>query len=96
VSEQPSESKRRERAYERPSDPADTADRPLEPRSSPETLNAADRPHPSGDDPHHRLNTHVGDIDATTDSDPYRTETPEDDSDRASGVRGSGQGDGDR
>jgi hypothetical protein len=94
VSEHPSESNRRERVYERPADPADTADRPLEPRSSQEPLHAADRPHPTAEDPHHRLNTHVGEVDETTDSDPYREETSEDDSDRASGIRGSGQDEG--
>jgi hypothetical protein len=91
-----SESHRREHVYERPSDPADTAERPLEPRSSNEPFHGADRPHPDeqAQDPHHRLNTHVGAVDETTDSDPYREEKPEDDSDRASGVRGSGQGEG--
>ena len=75
---------------------ADTADRPLEPRSSSEPLHEADVPHPDDSDPHHRLNTHVGEIDETTDSDPYRTETPEDDGDRASGIRGAGEGAEDR
>ena len=32
-----------------------------------------------------------GDVDPTTDSDPYRTETPEDDADRASGIQGEGE-----
>ena len=59
-----------ERGYERAADPADTADRPLEPRSSNESLHDADVPHPDDSDPHHRLNTHVGEIDETTDSDP--------------------------
>jgi hypothetical protein len=53
-------------------------------------------PDSSAEDPHHRLNTPVGEVDETSDSDPYRTETPEDDADRASGVRGSGQGAEDR
>jgi hypothetical protein len=79
-----------ERHHERAADPADTADRPLEPKSSDEPLHDADVPHPDDSDPHHRLNTHVGEIDETTDSDPYRSETPEDDSDRASGIRGAG------
>lgn len=94
MSEHSNESHRREHVYERPSDPADTADRPLEPRSSQEPFHGADRPHPTDEDPHHRLNTHVGSIDPTTDSDPYREETPEDDSDRASGVRGAGEDEG--
>ena len=85
-----------ERRHERAADPADTADRPLEPRSSNEPLHEADVPHPDDSDPHHRLNTHVGEIDETTDSDPYRTETPEDDGDRASGIRGAGEGAEDR
>ena len=85
----------REHNHERAADPADTADRPLEPRSSHEPLHDADVPHPEETDanPHHRLNTHVGDVDPTTDSDPYRAESPEDDDDRASGVRGEGEDD---
>jgi hypothetical protein len=85
-----------ERHYERAADPADTADRPLEPRSSEEELHQADVPEADERDPHHRLNTPVGEIDETTDSDPYRSESPEDDSDRASGIRGEGQGAEDR
>ncbi len=85
-----------ERQYERAADPADTANRPLEPRSSGEVLHEADVPHPDDTDPHHRLNTPIGEIDPTTDSDPYRTETPQDDGDRASGVPGEGQGSEDR
>ena len=83
-----------ERHYERAADPAEAADRPLEPRSSQDPLHETDTPHPDdeGADPHHRLNTEVGDADPTADSDPYRPETPEDDADRASGVRGEGQG----
>jgi hypothetical protein len=87
-----------ERHYERDPDPAEAADRPLEPRSSGEPLHETDTPVPGSgdDDPHHRLNTPVGEVDETADSDPYRTETPEDDADRASGVRGSGEGAEDR
>jgi hypothetical protein len=81
----------RSNIHERAADPADTADRPLEPRSSSEPLHETDTPHASDEDPHHRLNTHVGDVDPTTDSDPYRSETPEDDADRASGIRGEGE-----
>lgn len=84
----------REHLHERAADPADTANRPLEPRSSHEPLHETDTPRAGGEeseDPHHRLNTHVGDVDPTTDSDPYRTETAEDDADTASGVPGEGE-----
>jgi hypothetical protein len=88
-----------ERHYERAADPAEAADRPLEPRSSGEELHETDTPSQDGQgeqDPHHSLNTPVGEVDPTADSDPYRAETPEDDADRASGVRGAGQGSDDR
>jgi hypothetical protein len=83
-----------ERHYERSADPAEAADRPLEPRSAGEPLSEADVPDQErlDEDPHHALNNPVGAPDPTADSDPYRTETAEDDSDRASGSRGSGQG----
>jgi hypothetical protein len=81
----------RERVHERAADPADAADRPLEPRSTREPLHETDTPHPSHEDPHHRLNTSVGEVDPTTDSDPYRPQTGEDDDDRASGIRGEGE-----
>jgi hypothetical protein len=84
-----------ERIYERAADPAEAADRPLEPKSSPHELAAEDipedQPQPAAD-PHHVLNTPVGEPDPTADSDPYRAATPDDEDDRASGVRGSGQG----
>ncbi len=96
MSEQESGERRAERVYERASDPADTANRPLEPRSSDEPLHDADTPHSEDADPHHRLNTPVGEVDPTADSDPYLTSTPEDESDRASGVTGEGQGSEDR
>lgn len=88
-----------ERIYERASDPAEAADRPLEPKSSHERLAATDQPDaqtPSPVDPHHALNNPVGEPDPDADSDPYRPATDEDDADRASGVRGSGQGAEDR
>jgi hypothetical protein len=87
-----------ERIYEREPDPAEAADRPLEPKSSTESLHDADEPVAAeqAQDPHHRLNTPVGDPDPDADSDPYRTATPDDDDDRASGTRGSGQGSEDR
>lgn len=83
-----------ERIYERAADAAEAADRPLEPKWQPHRLARADEPGqvPQPEDPHHALNTPVGDVDPTADSDPYR-EAGEDDSDeRASGTRGDGQG----
>jgi hypothetical protein len=85
-----------ERHYERAADPAEAADRPLEPKSPPHDLSESDEPGPTTDpegrDPHHALNTPVGEPDPTADSDPYRQPTTEDESDRASGSRGEGQG----
>jgi hypothetical protein len=84
-----------DRIYERAADPAEAADRPLEPKSSHEELSARDEPGPASRldvDPHHALNTPIGEPDPDADSDPYRPETDDDDADRASGVRGSGQG----
>lgn len=84
-----------ERIHERGADPAEAANRPLEPKSPHRELAAEDVPEdvPGRDeDPHHMLNTPVGDIDPAADSDPYREPTSEDESDRASGVRGSGEG----
>jgi hypothetical protein len=81
-----------DRLHERASDPAEAADRPLEPKSSTEELAARDEPSPPSEhDPHHALNTPVGTPDPDADSDPYRTPTPDDDADHASGVRGSGE-----
>jgi hypothetical protein len=87
-----------ERHYERAADPAEAADRPLEPKSGHEPLHDADAPDSDqpANDPHHALNTRVGDPDPTADSDPYREETAEDDMDRASSTRGAGQGAEDR
>ncbi|HEY3725849.1 MAG TPA: hypothetical protein VGL51_01670 [Solirubrobacteraceae bacterium] len=87
-----------ERHYERAADPAEAADRPLEPKSTSEPLSEADVPdeEPRADDPHHALNNPVRTPDPTADSDPYRTETDDDDLDRASGSRGAGQGAEDR
>lgn len=84
---------RTERIYERASDPAEAADRPLEPKGSEETLAARDEPAPEAaaqPDPHHRLNTPVGQPNPVSDSDPYREEAADDEADRASGVRGTG------
>ncbi len=87
-----------ERVYERNPDPAEAADRPLEPKSSSAPLHATDEPDDAeqAQDPHHALNTHVGDPDPDADSDPYRAPTADDDEDHASGTRGSGQGAEDR
>ncbi len=84
-----------ERHYERAADPAEAADRPLEPKSSSGELSESDEPGDqpgAGQDPHHALNTHVGEVDPDSDSDPYRTPTAEDELDRASGTQESGQG----
>jgi hypothetical protein len=81
-----------DRIYERASDPAEASNRPLEPKASDEELAARDEPRGQSDaDPHHALNTAVGTPDPDADSDPYRTPTPDDDADHASGVRGSGE-----
>lgn len=85
---------RAEHIYERASDPAEAANRPLEPKASDETLAPRDEPAPgpaAEPDPHHRLNTPVGATDPAADSDPYRPDSDDDDADRASGVRGAGQ-----
>jgi hypothetical protein len=85
-----------ERHYERAADPAESADRPLEPKSAQRELAETDEPEPGTDpaehDPHHALNTPVGEPDPAADSDPYRAATPDDDYDRASGAPGEGQG----
>lgn len=82
-----------ERIYERAADPAEAADRPLEPKSSQDELNERDEPHGEEEqDPHHRLNNPVGTPDPDADSDPYRKPSPDDEADHASGVRGSGEG----
>lgn len=83
---------RTERIYERASDPAEAANRPLEPKSSDEPLAPRDEPacEPTDQhDPHHRLNNPVTNPDPAADSDPYRQD--DDESDHASGVRGSGR-----
>ncbi|MFL5862229.1 MAG: hypothetical protein ACJ780_15850 [Solirubrobacteraceae bacterium] len=82
-----------ERIHERAADPAEAANRPLEPTSSQDELLERDEPHPPPDrDPHHGLNNPVGTPDPEADSDPYRPAAPDDEADRASGVRGSGEG----
>lgn len=83
-----------ERVHERAADAAETANRPLEPKSSDGQLAERDEPGEGPDGPrpepaHHALNTPVGDPDPTADSDPYE---PDGDEDRASGARGANQG----
>jgi hypothetical protein len=56
------------RHHERPADPAQESDRPLEPKARP---GDPDVEHPPDEDPHHRLNNPVGDPDRTADSDPF-------------------------
>jgi hypothetical protein len=86
-----------EHIYERAADPAEAADRPLEPKSSSKALLKRDEPGPTpGQEPHHQLNTPVGDPDPEADSDPYRKPSPDDEADHASGIRGSGEGAEDR
>lgn len=82
-----------ERIYERAADPAEAVNRPLEPKAPGDELLETDDPGQLPDeDPHHRLNTSVGEPDPDADSDPYRTPGDQDESDRASGTTGSGQG----
>lgn len=82
------------RIHERAPDPAEAANLPLEPKSSSAPLARADEPseQPEDQSPHHALNTPVGEPDPTADSDPYRRATEEDAEDRASGIRGDGEG----
>lgn len=84
-----------ERIYERGADPAEAVNRPLEPKTpSAEQAEAEARAREAGAplDPHHRLNTPVGEPSPEADSDPYRAETPDDDADRASGTMGTHPG----
>lgn len=86
---------RTERLHERAADPAQAANRPLEPKASDEPLAPRDEPAPGPPDeadPHHRLNTPVTAPDPVADSDPYRRDGADQESDRASGVRTTGQG----
>jgi hypothetical protein len=62
---QRSSPKHPERVHERPADPAEAADRPLERKESDDV-----RPHRE-EEPHHQLNHPVGEPDPTADSDPY-------------------------
>ncbi len=86
-----------ERIYERGADPAEAANRPLEPKGAREPLAEADEPGdgprgPRPDPPHHALNTPVGEPDPTADSDPYMQPAPGDDSDTAGSTSGVGEG----
>ena len=82
-----------ERIYERAPDPAEAAGLPLVPKAPGDELLPRDEPGQLPDEPpHHRLNTPVGEPHPDADSDPYREPTEQDEADRASGTRGSGQG----
>lgn len=82
-----------ERVYERAADPAEAVNRPLEPKTLPAEQAAAEAHEGDGPrDPHHRLNTPVGEPSADADSDPYRLPTEEDEADRASGTSGAHRG----
>lgn len=65
------------RHHERPADPAEEADRPLEPKARPRPVTGEGGEPGAGTEglrsepPHHRLNHPVGEPDPTTDSDPY-------------------------
>ncbi len=82
-----------ERVHERAADPAERAGAILEPKAPGNDLLAKDAPGQlPAEDPHHRLNTPVGEVHPDADSDPYREADAQDEADRASGVRGSGEG----
>jgi len=82
-----------ERIHERAADPAEAANRPLEPRApGAELLDDDETGRPPDRAAHGRLHTPVGEPDPAADSDPYRKPSEQDDSDRASGTTGSGQG----
>jgi len=65
------------KAHERPADPAEAADRPLEPKSSDGQVSeggtepGAGPSGPRPDPPHHDLDNPAEDPDPTADSDPY-------------------------
>ncbi|MBA3420874.1 MAG: hypothetical protein H0U12_03110 [Thermoleophilaceae bacterium] len=59
------------RHHERPADPAEEADRPLEPKAPPEG-EPLESTGARSVDPHHRLNNPVGEPDPDADSDPYQ------------------------
>jgi hypothetical protein len=85
-----------ERVYEHAPDPAEAANRPLEPKAPGDPLlerdESANFEATRQPEPHHRLATSVGEPDETADSDPYRRATEDDEADRASGTTGAGQG----
>lgn len=82
-----------ERIHERAADPAEAVGVPLEPKAPGDELLPRDESgHVPDEPPHHRLNTPVGELHPEADSDPYREPDEQDDADRASGTRGSGQG----
>ena len=59
--------------HERPADPAEAADRPLEPKTRPHERSSDGSPDSAASDrdPHHLLNNPVGEPDPAADSDPY-------------------------
>lgn len=82
-----------ERIHERAPDPAEAAQRPLEPKAAgDELLDHDEAGARRTDDPHHRLNTPLADPASDADSDPYRPAGEQDEADSASGTTGSGQG----
>ncbi len=56
------------RHHERPADPAEVADRPLEPKERPEPVDPEER---RSESPHHRLNKQISEPNPAADSDPY-------------------------
>jgi hypothetical protein len=73
-----------DRHHERPPDPVEASDRPLEdkapherPEPGPEHAPGSGEPPEGGHDPHHALNQPVGEPDPTADSDPYEPEEDE-------------------
>jgi hypothetical protein len=67
--------RRRERIHQRPPDPVEDADRPLEePPAPPDRFPKRDEPGEAGppdEPPHHRLSHPIDEPDETSDSDPY-------------------------
>jgi len=69
----------RERVHQRPPDPVEDSDRPLE-EKAPGHDEFPQRDEPGGPDepPHHRLTHRVGEPDPTSDSDPYDEDEDDD------------------
>jgi hypothetical protein len=64
------ESRQEADRHQRPPDPAEAADKPLEPKTREGEV-------PAGADPHHALNNPVGEPDPSADSDPFDPEAEE-------------------